>query len=80
LKVVVHIGDGKCGSSSVQASLYMASASLLEQGILYHAPAKTAGHFLYITLLNGSTRSDDSHQQEIARASGIANTSLGIFE
>jgi len=73
MKVLLHIGDAKCGSSSIQASLFSSADLLLEQGLLYHAPRPTNGHFCYITLLNGKTRGDNTVQEKIAREN-IAET------
>lgn len=67
LKAILHIGDAKCGSSSIQASLHAARGALLDHGILYHSPRPTNGHFSYITLLGGKTRGDDTQQASIAR-------------
>ncbi|SEI72697.1 hypothetical protein SAMN05518849_101696 [Sphingobium sp. AP50] len=66
-KIILHIGDAKCGSSSIQSSMQVAQKELLEAGILYHAPSKTSGHFSYITLMNGKTRGDNEKQKEIAK-------------
>lgn len=66
-KFILHIGDAKCGSSAVQASLNLAAADLLDKGILYHAPNPTNGHSCYITLLAGKTRGDNEEQKRIAR-------------
>ncbi len=79
VKIILHIGDAKCGSSSIQASLYQARETLLSRGVLYH-PASTAnGHFSYITLLNGKTRGDNADQEAMARAN-IAATREMIAE
>lgn len=67
IQVIVHIGDAKCGSSAIQASLFAASEELLTCGVLYHAPQPNSGHFSYITLLKGKTRGNNEEQQKIAR-------------
>lgn len=67
MEVLIHIGDAKCGSSSIQASLFEKKADLLDQGILYYPASKANGHYSYITLVNGKTRGDDSEQINIAQ-------------
>jgi hypothetical protein len=67
IELILHIGDAKCGSSSIQASLYKARKHLLSLGILYHAPGPSIGHFCYITLIGGTTRGDNSSQRELAK-------------
>ena len=64
--VILHIGDAKCGSSSVQASLHTARDELLSHGILYHAPSLLNGHSCYTTLFDGKTRGDNDQQKRIA--------------
>jgi hypothetical protein len=66
MQVIIHIGDAKCGSTSIQASLYDSRELLLQHGILYH-PAKENAHYSYITLLNGFTRGNNEKQTSIAR-------------
>ncbi|MCC4232458.1 hypothetical protein LL253_07115 [Sphingobium soli] len=66
MKVILHIGDAKCGSSAIQASLSVAANDLLDQGILYHAPNPTNGHSCYTTLFAGKTRGDNEQQKRLA--------------
>jgi len=66
IELILHIGDAKCGSSSIQASLYNARNHLLSLGVLYHAPGPSIGHFCYITLIGGTTRGNNSSQRELA--------------
>lgn len=73
MQVIIHIGDAKCGSSAIQASLFDAEEALLAQGILYHAPRPTNGHSSYITLMGGQTRGDNEEQAALARRN-IAET------
>lgn len=67
IEVILHIGDGKCGSTSLQSSLFENADHLLKNGILYHAPARRSGHFSWVTLLNVKTRGDDIRQKNIAK-------------
>lgn len=76
LKAIVHIGDGKCGSSSIQSSLFAARDRLLAQGVLYNAPEKTGGHFSYVTLVDGSTREESAEISEMARANVLQTREL----
>lgn len=73
MKILLHIGDAKCGSSSIQASLFQARAELLAQGVLYHPASPTNGHFSFVTLVNGQTRGNDADQEALARRN-IAET------
>lgn len=79
MEVLIHIGDAKCGSSSIQASLFQMRDALLEQGILYHPASPSNGHFGYITLLNGKTRGDNTEQEAQSRRN-IAETRALIHE
>lgn len=67
MEVLIHIGDAKCGSSSIQASLYSYRETLLDHGVIYHPASTSNGHYSYITLLGGRTRGDDTNQAEMAR-------------
>lgn len=67
MQVIIHIGDAKCGSSAIQASLFAAEEALLARGIIYHAPRSTNGHSSYITLMGGQTRGDNDEQAALAR-------------
>lgn len=73
LQVLIHIGDAKCGSSSIQGSLFRARQNLRRKGILYHPATAGNGHYSYITLLNGRTRGNNALQADIARKN-IAET------
>jgi hypothetical protein len=56
---ILHIGAGKCGSTSIQAGLYEARADLRSKGIIYHPIRRANGHFAYATLMNLRTRGDN---------------------
>lgn len=66
-RLVLHAGDGKCGSTAIQASLYDAREALAEQGILYHAPRRIGGHFVYSRLIGLTVRGDAERAHTLAR-------------
>jgi len=53
---LAHIGDGKCGSTSIQRALFDAKDHLAERGVSYPVPAGATGHAGFTTLLGRSTR------------------------
>lgn len=67
MQVIVHIGDAKCGSSSIQASLFKEKRNLRDQGILYHPPSIKNGHYSYVSLLGGRTRGNNQMLRKIAK-------------
>ncbi|WP_421862081.1 hypothetical protein [Parvibaculum sp.] len=62
MELILHIGDGKCGTSSVQSSLFDARDALRGAGILYHPVTRINGHFHYRLLWGASTRGNDSNR------------------
>lgn len=60
-KFIVHIGDGKCGSSSIQKGLFEARSALRNAGILYETSTPRNGHFNLATLVGQNTRSSKDH-------------------
>lgn len=67
---IVHIGDGKCGTTSLQTALYRAKADLAQAGITYSSVARN--HSSLITLLGKSHRGDD--QRLHAQADELINS------
>lgn len=65
-KFVVHIGDGKCGSSAIQAALFDARSNLKDSGLAYTSHHRTSGNFCLGTLLGRTTRGNDAHQRAFA--------------
>jgi hypothetical protein len=65
-KFVVHIGDGKCGSSAIQAALFDAQSTLKQSGLVYTSHHRTSGNYCLGTLLGKSTRGNDTHQRVFA--------------
>ena len=63
---IVHIGDGKCGSSAIQAALFDAQAALRDAGIGYYSHHRTSGNFCLGTLVGKSTRGNDAQQRKYA--------------
>lgn len=67
--MVLHVGDGKCGSSSIQSALWQSSAELEAKGILYRARNRNNGHFAFVALAGATTRGNDEEN----RARSIEN-------
>ncbi|WP_179042377.1 hypothetical protein [Sphingobium lactosutens] len=65
-RFILHVGDGKCGSSSIQTALFHARADLRAQGIIYESHHSSSGNFCLSTLVGGTTRGDDAGQRRIA--------------
>lgn len=55
-KFIVHIGDGKCGSSSIQKGLYETRAKLREVGVIYETTTPHHGHFDLVSLIGKDMR------------------------
>jgi hypothetical protein len=68
-RFIVHIGDGKCGSSSIQKGLYDARDCLRAAEILYETATPRHGHFNLVTLAGIDTRNPLGRATEQARAS-----------
>ena len=66
-RFVVHIGDGKCGSTAIQSSLYQSRASLAEQGILFETLTPSSGHTVIPLLLGLRSRVEDPARLDLAR-------------
>lgn len=66
IDAILHIGDGKCGSTSIQASLFEARDRLERQSIVYHPVNRTSGHFHYGMLLGETSRDDHERQVRVA--------------
>jgi len=64
---IIHIGDGKCGSSAIQASLHDAQSTLRANGIAYWAPSRTGGNYSLVTLAGVVTRGNDDEQRKFAQ-------------
>jgi len=64
---IIHIGDGKCGSTSIQRALYTARANLRAQCIAYETASPRSAHFNMCTLAGKTTRGNDDVQSEQAR-------------
>ncbi|OWU82248.1 hypothetical protein ATO6_22650 [Oceanicola sp. 22II-s10i] len=57
--VLLHIGDGKCGSTSIQAALFDAGAELSKEGVLYHAEKRVGGQAPLATLIGVTARAEN---------------------
>lgn len=66
---IVHIGDGKCGSSSIQASLYEAREALRDAGVVFETAVPVSGHFTMGALLGKRDRAMSGAAVDRARQS-----------
>lgn len=66
-KFIVHVGDGKCGSTFIQNSLYNVREDLRSHGIVYETSTPKNGHFSLVTLVGGSTRGPNGPALEHAK-------------
>lgn len=67
-RFVVHIGDGKCGSTAIQSSLYQSRAALAAQGILFETLTPSSGHTVIPLLLGLKSRVTDPARLDLARS------------
>lgn len=65
-EIILHIGDGKCGSTAIQSSLNSARNKLEEYGILYYPIKRNGGHFEYYRLLGKKLRTGNDSAKEKA--------------
>ena len=64
---IIHIGDGKCGSSSIQRAMYSGRTKLGKQNLVYETSAKDGSHFGLVTLAGLPTRGDSNRQKDLAK-------------
>lgn len=57
-EAIIHIGDGKCGSTSIQRSLTQAADALSAAGLSYIPDERTGNHFKLVTLIGRGIRGD----------------------
>jgi hypothetical protein len=55
-KFILHVGDAKCGSTSIQGSLKQARASLLENGLVYETGSSGSNHIDLVRLVRPHSR------------------------
>jgi hypothetical protein len=55
-KFILHVGDAKCGSTSIQGSLKQARASLLAKGVLYETGSSGFNHVDLVRLVRPHAR------------------------
>ncbi|SFA61523.1 hypothetical protein SAMN04487972_13712 [Paracoccus halophilus] len=67
MALVLHIGDGKCGSTAIQHALHEQRLQLRASGILFDTGPSRRDHFLLTTLIGRVTRSSGPGQIEYAR-------------
>lgn len=68
-RFILHIGDGKCGSTAIQEALYEARDRLAARGVLYETATPKSGHYTLANLVGGSTRGDRAAQMVSAHRS-----------
>ena len=67
MEFILHIGHGKCGSTSIQRAMYAKRAALREQGLIYETAAPNGSHFGLATLIGRNTRGNLSQQTALAK-------------
>ena len=67
-KFIVHIGDGKCGSSSLQKGLHEIRNQLRDKGIIYETANAHHGHFDLVSLVGKENREAISVEATVQRA------------
>jgi len=74
-EIILHIGDGKCGSSSIQSALFNAKAELEKAGTIYISERKNSAYNFSI-FLGGHTRGNPESERAAAaeNLSEIANS------
>jgi hypothetical protein len=77
VELILHIGDGKCGSTSIHASLFDAHDLLLENKILYLAPERLVGHSYYLSLMGNDIGGDIREQKYLAKEN-IKNINIAL--
>ncbi|MBO0662532.1 hypothetical protein LQ948_16970 [Jiella sp. MQZ9-1] len=76
--LVIHIGDAKCGSTSIQTSLYDHAHELAAKDILYRAHRRGGGHSRSIVLIGetiGKLDSEDLKPSQFALMADIQRES-----
>jgi len=66
VELILHIGDGKCGSTAIQQSLYDAADTLAEAGVLY-VSERRRGAYDFSVLLGRETRGDVTRETKAAK-------------
>lgn len=66
LDFILHIGAGKCGSSSIQRAMISKRECLRAQGLIYESSAPSGTHFSLIALCGKATRGSPSEQKNQA--------------
>lgn len=76
-KFIVHIGDGKCGSSSIQKSLFEIRKNLRRAGIIYETSAPKNGQFSLVSMIGRRTRGDaDTLEKQSRQTLELIQTNL----
>lgn len=66
-KLILHIGDGKCGSTAIQNSLFRSREELARHGILYDTLTPNSGHTTLPLLIGQGSRAATGKRMDLAR-------------
>jgi hypothetical protein len=69
---VLHIGDNKTGSTSIQQSLYDMRERLAERGVLYCVPEGKESHLVYARIASGKQKARHSERRSGKEARIVA--------
>ena len=78
MKLILHCGEGKTGSSSIQRMLKASSKQLIESGILYHSETRS-GHFDFHYLVGKRHRVPKEKDKFILNRAKKAITTIKIL-
>lgn len=65
-KFIVHIGDGKCGSTAIQNALYQSRNDLKQRGIYFDTLARNSGHTTLSLLAGQRSRAATGKREALA--------------
>lgn len=65
-RFIVHIGDGKCGSTAIQTALYSSREALSQTGILFETLTPNSGHGVLPILLGLKSRAFSERHRLLA--------------
>ncbi|WP_139792709.1 hypothetical protein [Pseudophaeobacter leonis] len=71
-KFILHVGDAKCGSTSIQGSLKQARASLLAKGLVYETGSSGFNHVDLVRLVRPKARGN--LEESLVRGKEIVET------
>ena len=71
-KFIIHVGDAKCGSTSIQGSLKQARPSLLAKGLVYETGSSGFNHVDLVRLVRPHARGN--LEESLLRGKEIVET------